>query len=362
MSQDPQRWISYKALTELTGTDASERDRDGLFPERAFVGLRQLGLVGKPPLKSLEVGRLLRVLAAIGRGNLSVGRIYEGHINALLLISWFGTLSQRKQFATSATGGALFGVWNTDLSDNPVRMENGILKGAKSFASGADGLSHVVVTAARPEGRQMLVVPVKGLSADRSWWTPLGMRASGSHVVSFNSSVDVDFILGVPDDYMREPLFSAGIIRCAAVHVGGAHAVFDAALEHVRRTHRATEPHQQHRLGQMATEVAGSYAWLDYAAANWARIDKLPAATLIACMNAARGAIERAALNVMELAERSVGVAGMMAPHPLERLMRDLRTYLRQPNPDGALASVGAAVTEGVWLPDAEVSTEVHHG
>jgi hypothetical protein len=31
-------------------------------------------------------------------------------------------------------------------------------------------------------------------------------------------------------------------------------------------------------------------------------------------MNAARGAIERAALNVMEIAERSVGLAGMIAP------------------------------------------------
>jgi alkylation response protein AidB-like acyl-CoA dehydrogenase len=236
-----------------------------------------------------------------------------------------------------------------------------MLQGAKSFASGADGLSCAVITAARPEGRQMLIVPVKDLSTDRTWWKPLGMRASGSHVVSFNSSVDIDFILGAPNDYIKEPLFSAGVIRCAAVHVGGAHAVLDAALEHMKRTNRASDPHQQHRLGQMATEVAGGYAWLDYAAARWARIDKLPAATLIACMNAARGAIERAALNVMELAERSVGAAGMMAPHPLERLMRDLRTYLRQPNPDGALASVGAAVTNGVWLPDEEVSTKVHH-
>ena len=361
MSQDPQRWISYKALTELAGIDASERDQDGLFPEHAFEGLRQLGVVGKPPLQSVEVGCLLRVLAAIGRGNLSVGRIYEGHVNALLLIHWYGTPSQRTHFATSATGGALFGVWNTDLPENPVRMENGMLQGAKSFASGADGLSCAVITAARPEGRQMLIVPVKDLSTDRSWWKPLGMRASGSHVVSFNSSVDIDFILGAPNDYIKEPLFSAGVIRCAAVHVGGAHAVLDAALEHMKRTNRATDPHQQHRLGQMATEVAGGYAWLDYAAARWARLDKLPAATLIACMNAARGAIERAALNVMELAERSVGAAGMMAPHPLERLMRDLRTYLRQPNPDGALASVGAAVTNGVWLPDEEVSTKVHH-
>jgi alkylation response protein AidB-like acyl-CoA dehydrogenase len=362
MSQDPQRWISYKALVELAGTDASERDQDGSFPERAFEGLRCLGLVGNPPLQAREMAQLLRVLAATGRGNLSVGRIYEGHVNASLLIRWFGTPSQRTQLATSATQGALFGVWNTDLPDDPARMENGVLKGAKSFASGVDGLSYAVVTAAGAEGRQMLIVPIKDLSVDRSWWKPLGMRASGSHVVYFNNSVDVDFILGAPDDYVREPLFSAGIIRCAAVHVGGAHAVFDATVKHIQTTCRANDPHQQHRLGQMATEVAGGYAWLDYAAANWVRIDKVPAVTLIACMNAARGAIERAALNVMELAERSVGIAGMMAPHPLERLMRDLRTYLRQPNPDGALASVGAAVIDGAWLPDQEAIAEVHHG
>jgi alkylation response protein AidB-like acyl-CoA dehydrogenase len=361
MSQDPQRWISYKALTELSGTDASDRDRDGLFPQRAFDGLGRLGLIGKPPLQSVETRRLLRVLAAIGRGNLSVGRIYEGHVNALLLIRWFGTPSQREHFETTATGGALFGVWNTDLPDDTVRMEGGVLRGAKSFATGVDGLSYAIVTADRPEGRQMLIVPVQGLSVDRDWWQPLGMRASGSHVARFNNSFDPEHILGMPADYVSEPLFSAGIIRCAAVHVGGAHAAFDAALEHMQRTRRASDPHQQHRLGQMATEVAGGYAWLDYAASNWACLDKMPAATLVACMNAARGAVERIALNVMELAERSVGVAGMLAPHPFERLMRDLRTYLRQPNPDGALASVGAAVANGVWLPE-EVVEKMHHG
>src|ERR1700748_846642 len=136
MSQDPQRWISYKALTELAGADAAERDRDGSFPERAFAGIRRLGLVGRPPLLSTEIGRLLRVLTAIGRGNLSVGRIYEGHVNALLLIREFGTPSQQTSFETCATGGDLFGVWNTDLPDNPLRIENSVLKGAKNFATG----------------------------------------------------------------------------------------------------------------------------------------------------------------------------------------------------------------------------------
>jgi alkylation response protein AidB-like acyl-CoA dehydrogenase len=112
----------------------------------------------------------------------------------------------------------------------------------------------------------------------------------------------------------------------------------------------------------MATEVAGGYAWLDYASGLWANMDRKPPAALIAGMNAARGAIERAALNVMELADRSVGVAGMMEAHPLERLSRDLRTYLRQPNPDGALATVGAAVADGVWLPEENLAGVVHEG
>ena len=361
MSESTQRWISYNALTELAATDALERDQDGAFPERAFGGLHRLGLSGKPPLQTDEIGCLLRVLAAIGRGNLSVGRIYEGHVNALLLIQCFGTCAQRSYSASAAKGGALFGVWNTDAPDNPVCLEDGVLTGAKSFASGADGLRYAVITAPRPEGRQMLILPINDLFTDRSWWKPHGMRASGSHIVNFNNFVDAGSLLGAPDDYLMEPLFSAGVIRCAAVHVGGAHAVFDAALRHLQRTGRAHDPHQQHRLGQMATEVTGCYAWLNYAAGYWARMDKISPAALIACMNAARGAVERAALNVMELADRSVGAAAMMEAHPLERLSRDLRTYLRQPNPDGALAAVGAAVVDGVWLPHEENLAGVSH-
>ncbi len=72
---------------------------------------------------------------------------------------------------------------------------------------------------------------------------------------------------------------------------------------------------------------------------------------LVATANAARGAVEAAALGVLEEAERGVGAAGLIAPHPLERLMRDLRTYLRQPNPDGALAGLGAAIADGRWEP-----------
>jgi hypothetical protein len=46
-----------------------------------------------------------------------------------------------------------------------------------------------------------------------------------------------------------------------------------------------------------------------------------------------------------------VGAAGFIAPHRLERLLRDLRTYLRQPNPDGAAGGFGAAIASGEWEP-----------
>jgi alkylation response protein AidB-like acyl-CoA dehydrogenase len=78
---------------------------------------------------------------------------------------------------------------------------------------------------------------------------------------------------------------------------------------------------------------------------------------LVAYVNLARGAVERAGLEVMETVTRSVGLQALMRPHPLERLLRDLTTYLRQPAPDyalvsGAAAGLGFAEAAGDMWPD----------
>ena len=49
--------------------------------------------------------------------------------------------------------------------------------------------------------------------------------------------------------------------------------------------------------------------------------------------NATRLAVESLALAVLDEAERAVGAAGMIAPHPLERLVRDLCTICVNPIP-----------------------------
>lgn len=343
-----------EALHLAIRADAAAQEGDGDFPAAAFETLRARGLLEGAALFEPGITPLLRLLSAVGRGDLSVGRIFEGHVNALALLRRHGTRAQRAPFESAAGDGGLLGVWNTDDPGRPLQLADGVLSGAKSFASGVDGLSRAIVTVSEPAGRVMLLVPLEGRPVDRSWWRPMGMRASGSHIVDFTGlAVTRDMILGAPDAYLEAPWFAAGAIRFVAVHVGGAHAVLDAALDHLRGTGRAADPHQLHRIARMGTAVESGYALLDRVAAEWEATARGQASAdgLVASVNAARGAVEAMAMAVLEEAERGVGAAGMIEPHPLERLIRDLRTYLRQPNPDGAASALGQAIAEGRWEP-----------
>ncbi len=319
--------------------------------------LASRGYSTRPPIGCGESASLLRLLAAIGRGDLSTGRIFEGHANALLLVCRYGTPEQAAAYRAKAQKGELFGVWNTDAPTDPLRLQEGCYAGKKNYASGVDGLSQAIVTMPTTGGRQMMVAPLDAALVDRSWWRPLGMRASGSHIIDLTGvSADADHVLGQPDDYVQEPWFSGGAIRFAAVHVGGMHAVLDAAQAHLTSTGRAGDPYQLHRLARMGIAVESGYGWIDRAAGVWDAAERAPedegsAKALLAYANATRSAVEANALLVLETAERAVGAAGFNAPHPLERLVRDLRTYLRQPNPDGALRALGEAMATGAWHP-----------
>lgn len=345
------------SLSRAIALHAAARDIDGAFPQEAFDELGALGLLSEPPVRADAMRSLLMLLAAVGRGDLSVGRIFEGHVNACWLIQEYGTPAQREYSIGIARRGGVFGVWNTDAPDDPLRLEGGRLVGKKNFASGVDGLSHAIVTVTGEEGRRMIVVPVSDLPVDRSWWRPLGMRASGSHIADMTDIVvEPDWFLGGPDDYIRQPWFSAGAVRFLAVQTGGMHAVFDEAVAHLRRTGRAENPYQSHRLARMGVAVESCYLWFDRVADAWSSAASNPSADkpkryLEAAANGARLAVETAAMAVLDDAERAIGAASMIAPHPFERLMRDMRTYLRQPNPDGAAAAFGAAIAEGAWTP-----------
>ena len=70
----------------------------------------------------------------------------------------------------------------------------------------------------------------------------------------------------------------------------------------------------------------------------------MPPERIVAFVGLTRLAVERAGLEVLGLAQRSVGLQGFLRGHPLERLSRDLATYLRQPAPDRALTAAAATI------------------
>ncbi|GAN46186.1 acyl-CoA dehydrogenase family protein [Methylobacterium radiotolerans] len=129
------------------------------------------------------------------------------------------------------------------------------------------------------------------------------------------------------------------------MQLGGIEAVFDAWRGHLAETGRGSDPHQLARLGEGAIAVESARGWVERAARTVTE-DELTPERIVALVNLARLAIDRAGIEVLRLAHRSVGLQGFLREHPLERLSRDLATYLRQPAPDRALTTAAAEILE----------------
>ncbi len=348
---------------------AASTDEVGGFPTQEMTWLHEAGLLTAALPGSLGgacLGEptvalpLLQALYHVGRGNLAVGRLWEGHLNALLLIRCFGTSAQLARAAADARAGHIFGVWNTEnpaegvhLAAQPAAPSRYLLRGAKTFASGAGHITRPLLTGALPNNKGWQLVLLRADQQepllDRSFWRPLGMRATASFRADLTGlEVGPDNLIGQPNDYYRTPWFGGGAARFAAVQLGGAAAVLDETRRFLRRLGRTDDPYQRQRLGELLTLHETGQRWLrgaaEHAALPTTTAEPMPPARLAALtayVNAFRGTTEDVCLQTLRLAERCVGARGLLQPEPFERLHRDLTHYLRQPAPDGALADVG---------------------
>jgi alkylation response protein AidB-like acyl-CoA dehydrogenase len=192
-------------------------------------------------------------------------------------------------------------------------------------------------------------------AVDANWWQPMGMRGTVSYKVDFTGvEVESQALLAKPGDYFRQPWLSGGVIRFAAVQLGGAEALFNATRQYLQKLDRCGHPHQQERLGQMAIALESGQLWLRGAAEmfdNYAPVfggypedNQEQAPKLVAYANMVRTAIEQICFDTIQLSQRSIGTLGLLPPEPMERIIRDLSLYLRQPAFDAALTGVGKYV------------------
>ena len=298
---------------------------------------------------------LLRVLAAVGGGDLALGRLYEGHVNGLLMVIRYGSPEQVKRLAKDCRRGMLSGVWNTGVKElmriDPEGDEVFRYDGIKTFATGATFVRRPIVTAYLPEMGWQMTMPrmeLMDVKIDRSFWHPLGMESSESYGIDFTGErLEKEDLIGQPGDFYKDPLFRGGAIRFAAVQAGAAMRLHALFADWLKTKQRGDDPYQVARLGEVSMLSQQAALWVERAASVAEeclfRDDEPRQWRMVECANMTRLAIEKICTQIMHLVTTGVGAHGLLQPARFERVIRDLTMYLRQPAPDQAMADLGRA-------------------
>jgi alkylation response protein AidB-like acyl-CoA dehydrogenase len=114
------------------------------------------------------------------------------------------------------------------------------------------------------------------------------------------------------------------------------------------------DPVQRARFADCIAAARTAYLWVRESARRAARCDTsggedhdMDAATFV---RMARGIVERAALDVLELSARIVGTRSAMDGERIDKISRDLSLYLRQAGPDYARDEAARAwLDRDVW-------------
>lgn len=323
-------------------------DAEGGFPAGSIALLAEAGLLVAPFPPGLGGGGLgshpatidtLRtVLTMLGKASQAVGRLFEGHVNAIVLATRHGADIVLTDLAGEARAGRISGVWNAE-GETGLRMTRGDggwrLDGEKIYCSGAGAIRRPVVTAATAPGAPpLMLVPdmtAAGAGTDLAAWRAAGMHGSVTGRATFDGVfVGDEAVIGNPGDYYAAPDFAAGAWRVLAVQLGAIEQVIALHAAFLRDTGREREPVLRSRFADAAADA--ELARLLVAAAATQGEDRTAAAADAEnYVNMARTAFERLALAVIAATRRNVGLSSFLAPNPIDRVLRDLETYLRQP-------------------------------
>lgn len=329
---------------------AADTDERAVIGDHLWAEFRRCGLAMSPFPADLggdglcrpeRSGELCAVLRRLGSADLSIARLFEGHVNAVSLVDRYGDRDQLRALAERIAAGGLSAVWGAnDAKGLHVDGERGgTLQGRKILCSGAGFVTDPLVTATAPDGQVLCLLRLTmDETTDLSGWRAQGMRSTATGAIDLSGIVvTLANMIGRPGDFMRQPFFSGGAWRFCAAHVGATERLVELFRTHLLTMKRGEDPFQLQRLAQAVASAKTARYWVEEAARRLA-IDEIDAARVVGYANLTRMVTERCALDVMEIVQRGVGLTSFIRPHPIERVSRDLATYLRQPVPDLAMS------------------------
>ncbi len=304
----------------------------------------------------------------IAKADLSLARCWEGHANSLLLLDAMASEEQKgRWFSGVVERGEKWVVWSGEpqartpgepsrFGTTLERVDGGwVVEGTKVFATSAGGAEWAILLVnpagpggarhtASPESLLMLACDLSDASVetDGSWWDPIGMRATVSHLVRFRRTFIPDENgIGAPGQYLSGGWQTAFAPHYAASFLGAAEAAYDYALEHLTTQGKGGDPYVQQRVARMSIHVETGHLWLRHVARLWDE-GRREEAQLAA--SRVRHLMEHLAEETVQHAVRACGARSLIRPSPLERILRDLSFYIRHDNDDQVLATIGRAV------------------
>lgn len=293
------------------------------------------------PLPGRSTGRRFAVLTALGRRDLSLARLAEGHLDAVAILH---------EVDGSLPGpGERWGVWAARPPSpvvNATRTEDGwSLSGVKPYCSGARCCTHALVTAEADDGYRLFAVALDhpGVTPLPGTWPAVGMADSDSLDVSFT---DVPArAVGEPGAYVERPGFLHGGVGVAACWLGGAHAV--AAPLYERSGAGRLNEHAAAHLGAVDVLLSTADTVMRRAAED---IDADPlderGQARVRGMRV-RALVEKVCAEVLDHTGRALGAGPLCHDEHHARAVADLTVYIRQHHAEGDLAQLGHAVGDG---------------
>jgi alkylation response protein AidB-like acyl-CoA dehydrogenase len=284
-------------------------------------------------------------LAALGRCDLALARLAEGHVDALAILA---------EAQRAAIPDALYGVWAARSGGTGARLVRDghelRLTGTVRFCSGANLLDRALVAASAPhgEGAGGWLVDVDLTAADivrdQESWPAIGMDASESLDVTFTGlPVTGDMIIGEPGWYVGRRGFALGGGGVAAVWLGGTAGVLDSLLA-VLLAAPAVDEHQLAHLGALHTALSCADALLTGSART---VDAEPDIDAGPIAATCRAAAERAAWEMLDRVPRITGPTSLCRDRRFAQQLADLQVYVRQHHAEKDLAALGEAVLAG---------------
>jgi alkylation response protein AidB-like acyl-CoA dehydrogenase len=305
----------------------------------------------------------------LAKADLSLARCWEGHVNSLVLLDGIANEEQKRRwFAGVVECGETWVAWSGEPQSRALgetarfgttveRCDGGwIVTGTKAFCTSAGGAQWAILlvstegpggarhASGSPQSLLMLACDLSdpSVSFDASWWNPIGMRATVSHMVRFSGVfIPDENVIGTPGQYLTEGWQNCFAPHYAASFLGAAEAAYEYALDYVRGQKKTADPYLQHHIATMSIAVESGHLWLRHVARLW-ESGNIEEARMAG--NRARYVLEHIAEETLQHAIRACGARSLNRPSALERTYRDLSIYIRHDNDDQVLATVGRAI------------------